>query len=73
MVCFTVHVLCLADMFLNNHKTDLNVFFIEKFQIQKEFTTPFEEMSSQGQNKRLQKSYLSVTKRDRNVIVAPKL
>ena len=60
-------------MFLNNHKTDLNVFFIEKFQIQKEFTTPFEEMSSQGQNKRLQKSYLSVTKRDRNVIVAPKL
>ena len=60
-------------MFLNNHKTDLNVFFIEKFQIQKEFTTPFEEMSSQGQNKRLQKSYLSVTKRDLNVIVAPKL
>ena len=40
------------------------VFFAEWFQIQREFTTPFEEMSPSELNKCLQKFYLSARKRD---------
>ena len=40
------------------------IFFTEWFQLQKEFATPFEEMSPPEQNKCLQKFYLSARKRD---------
>ena len=39
-------------------------FFTEWFQIQREFATPFEEMSPPELNKCLQKFYLSARKRD---------
>ena len=54
----------LTDMFINKLKTKFNsfLFFIEWFQIQKEFTTPFEEISPQELNKCLQKFYLSAKK-----------
>ena len=44
-------LLYLADMFINKRKTKLNGFFTQWFQIQKEFTSLFEEMSPQELNK----------------------
>ena len=40
-------LLHLANMFTNKLKTRLTVFFTEWFKIQKEFTTPFEEISQE--------------------------
>ena len=43
-------------MFMNKLKTKLNsLFFTERFQIEEEFTTPFEEFSLREINKCLQK------------------
>ena len=44
------------------------IFFTEWFQIQREFATPFEEMSPPELNKCLQKFYLSAKKRAREDI-----
>ena len=56
----------LVDLFINKVKTKFNNLFLQNYflKIQKEFTTPFEETSPQGLNKRLQKSYLSLRKSD---------
>ena len=54
----------LTDMFINKLKTKFNsfLFFIEWFQIQKVFTTPFKDIFPQELNKFLQKVYLSAKK-----------
>ena len=40
-------LLYLADMFIKKLKSKFNSFFTEWFQVQKEFITPFEEISKQ--------------------------
>ena len=40
-------LLYLADMFIKKLKTNFNSFFPERFQVQKEFISPFEEISKQ--------------------------
>ena len=42
-----VVLLYLADMFIKKLKTKFNSFFTEWFQVQKEFITPFGEISKQ--------------------------
>ena len=56
----------LVDLFINKVKTKFSNLFLQNYflKIQKEFTTPFEETSPQGLNKRLQKSYSSLRKSD---------
>ena len=49
-------------MFINNFKTTLNVFFTEWFQIKRELTILFEEITLQQLNKCLQKFYLLARK-----------
>ena len=54
-------LLYLVDLFISKLKTKFNNLF---YRIQKEFTTPFEEISPQELNKCLQKFYLSARKSD---------
>ena len=55
-------------MFVNKLKTKFNL--TEWFQILKEFTAPFEEISQQELNKCLQKFYLSARKRNDRSLIA---
>ena len=60
--------LYLADIFIDKPNTKFN--FTEWFQIQKEFTAPFEEISQQELSKCLQKFYLSARKRNDRSLIA---
>ena len=51
-------------------KTKFNTFLTEWFSIQREFTTPFEEISPKELNKCLLKFYLSTGKRDGRSVIA---
>ena len=57
-------ILYLVDLFINKLKTKFNDLFYRMILNTKGFTTPFEEISPQELNKRLQTFYLSPRKSD---------
>ena len=60
----------LAYMFINKLSIKFNSFLTEWFLIQREFTTPFEEISAKELHKCLQTFYLSARKRNGRSVIA---